>query len=1715
MKQVYLKCRSLFITLVMLCVSTTMFAEDETVNIDGVFYRLQNGWNYACYDTNGNYTGSSQWYEKAAIVTYDPGLDPWNNGSFETYQGDIVIPDKVSYNGVDYPVVSIGGYAFANCRALTSVTLPSSLITIGDNVFRYTSITTLTIPKSVEYIHNEAFNYTPSSSYNVDAANEKYVSKDGVIYSKDLTKIIAFPAKKGGTYTIPSTISSIGSRVFPGGVSLDELIIPNNITKIDNNAFGANSKIKKLSIEDGESELTIGTSENYYGFSDEFGNYISIQPMFQGVEEFYWGRPLRYSNTYSSPIAGNPVRKVTFGSYVSSIPKYTFYNCWSVSTVDVKGGILQWCKFDFSRDYTSPFPYGGMEGYSPTVLFNGEELSGEVVIPEDITKIPSHAFQYGCTGITDLTLPAGVTDIADGAFKQLTSLKTIQLSAENTSFKVIENVLYNNDVTKILCFPQMIEGEYVMPSTISEIGDYQFYNCQNLTKVTLSDHIKTINNYAFQNCHKLNSVVIPASVESIGNLVFKDCIELTDVVFGEQSNLTTIGNQAFQNCNKLAEISLPAKLESIGEYGFADCTSLTDVSFEGNGNLKEIKNYAFQNCNKLAEISLPAKLDIIREYAFANCSKLSSISIPASVSRIYDDAFDNCTSLAYVTFEDGDTPLLLGKGQRLRNEGSSSWYEEVGMFGGSSVKELFIGRNLSFSDVNFRGYYSDWDPNNLRYNYCIFSHSNNNSVLSKVTIGNKVTSIPGGLFYNCYNIKEVIFDGGIIDWCKISFADQYATPFGVGMAGSAGAILYLQESPLHSQVDIPEGATKIGSYAFYGQRGVSTIIVPTTVTTIEPYAFAGPNVSEVRIKATNVINLADTVSFTSNTFVYVPDAVVSNYKTATVWSEMSKRILPMGFLTVTVDLIAMNSSPALLPALNALEKVDGEYRISALTNLKIRGTMNGWDILMIRNKMPNLRTLDLTEATILDNDGGYEYYQGQHTKANTISPYCFYKLDNLRTVMLPQNITRISERAFEDCRNLTDVLYIPETCDTIGYRAFANSGIRSIEINKGVKCINNEAFYGCYYLTDVTLVRGLETIESGAFQNCGSLRSLVLPTTLKRIEGYAFQGCSSLKEIDFAEGLNYIGYDAFQGCSNLKDLHMPTTLERISERAFQSCSGLSEVHVPSMMQEIGDYAFTGCGLKSVYAYTVTPIQINQNTFDYKGVDLYAPENSFYAYYLNTQWSQFADVKEFEALYTNWYTARNTDIEIDLKKPIKNKDDKNPANGIMEPGSGLIFIGDGEQLVKDLILNWNHGSNYPSLIEDGNLSVEELKFLMNVYPGRWYFFSFPFDVKLKDIKHKGKWVFRYYDGAARAANGSGGWKNVDTDVLKAGVGYIFQCNTEGDLELPIEKPNFATNTVAGSSSDKAIELQSFESNNAQDASWNFVGNPNISYYGLDAMKENFTAPVTVWDPDQQTYTAIVPGDDDYNFHPFQAFFVQKPVNSDQMEFLGENRMTYNQANKKDETRMMTRAQSPVNTNHMICNLELSDGKTKDKTRIVFDDEKSAQYESSSDANKFMSLASVPQLYTLDGQKVKYAVNSKPNDNAEICLGVVIPTEGTYTISAPRMDVNMAIKDLETGTVHNFVDGAYTFMADPGTYNERFVLCKAAFNYTGISENGIKGIEIQNAGDGLYIDGIADKPVSVYNVNGVRMTTLNVSGNVSLAKGTYIVTMGEKSTKVIVK
>jgi hypothetical protein len=202
------------------------------------------------------------------------------------------------------------------------------------------------------------------------------------------------------------------------------------------------------------------------------------------------------------------------------------------------------------------------------------------------------------------------------------------------------------------------------------------------------------------------------------------------------------------------------------------------------------------------------------------------------------------------------------------------------------------------------------------------------------------------------------------------------------------------------------------------------------------------------------------------------------------------------------------------------------------------------------------------------------------------------------------------------------------------------------------------------------------------------------------------------------------------------------------------------------------------------------------------------------------------------------------------------------------------------------------------------------------------------------------------------------------------------------------------------------------------------------------------------------------------------------------------------------------------NRLLVNVELSNGSSTDKTRVVFDDSKDMGYEAGCDASKFMSNNDVPQIYTLDGKNVKYAVNNRPNKSNEVRLGVNLPSAGDFRIDIPRMDYRMSLKDTETGITHDFSTGAYIFHAAAGTHDGRFMLVPNN-GTTNIGENGIKGLDI-NAGNGaITVNGIGDVPVNIYNVNGVRVAALNESGSVQLSTGSYIVSQGRQATKVLVK
>ena len=267
-------------------------------------------------------------------------------------------------------------------------------------------------------------------------------------------------------------------------------------------------------------------------------------------------------------------------------------------------------------------------------------------------------------------------------------------------------------------------------------------------------------------------------------------------------------------------------------------------------------------------------------------------------------------------------------------------------------------------------------------------------------------------------------------------------------------------------------------------------------------------------------------------------------------------------------------------------------------------------------------------------------------------------------------------------------------------------------------------------------------------------------------------------------------------------------------------------------------------------------------------------------------------------------------------------------------------------------------------------------------------------------------------------------------------------------------------------------------NLKDASWNFMGNPYLSYYDMSDM--DYTAPVTVWDGSK--YVAMRPGDDEYHFAPFQTFFVQKYEGTASVGFQGDKQMTQKQSqNKKAQAaaapKMQVMSESEEQPARQLINLVLTSGEQTDGTRIVFNEAQSRAYEAACDAAKFETQG-VIQLFTIGDQKERYAINERPADNGIVALGFSTPTAGDFTISAARMDTPVYLKDRETGSVYDLRQGAYQFSAGAGTHANRFeVLLEATV--TGIQEVGtategdatkvydLGGRRVKENGKGVYI------------------------------------------------
>ena len=918
--------------------------------------------------------------------------------------------------------------------------------------------------------------------------------------------------------------------------------------------------------------------------------------------------------------------------------------------------------------------------------------------------------------------------------------------------------------------------------------------------------------------------------------------------------------------------------------------------------------------------------------------------------------------------------------------------------------------------------------------------------------------IGGGALYNCTSLTDIkLFNVKQTEWTT-SYENYQSCKVGS----------FMNCNNLTS-VDLGS-IQKLGDRAFYGCTSLKKITLPSTITNLGWECFDGATIVTSMATVPPVIDKSEdeTSSIPMGEFVLVnvPEASLDSYKSANYWKDMAKRIFPIGTkFDYDVTTEAQPSTSDLL------DKV-GLKNANSIVSLKVKGSINSYDVMVIRNKMDNLHYLDLSDANVVENS--YEYYTGCSTKNDTIGRNAFRELSKLVTISLPNSVKAIETGALYKCTKLKSVV-LPENLQSIEYGDWSSG-----------------AFADCYSLTDVKF-KACNFIGSLAFSNCYALNHVTLPPDLKTIDQYAFANCSSLHSVDFPPLLESIGSYAFQSCA-LDSISLPG-LTRIDEYAFSGCGNLKEVKVPSTLESVGDKAFEGCSnLNDVFTYTILPVKINQNTFcTYETATLHVPAQSYDNYFWDTEWSQFHAFEDFNEPYKYFYLRKEFILSSRIEG-IPNID--------IYSGGGLIVKGNEIQNAGDIHIN---GSG--TIIANGNVDASKFHIDIDVNSNEWYFFSFPFDIKRSDIVAPGQFIFRKYDGATRASQGSGGWKDLDASDLwlHRGTGYIFQSSESGKLTLPVVKEKFGK--LEAENVQEA--LGTYASNNEQNASWNFVGNPHTSYFDMDDL--GYNAPITYWNG--MSYEAVRPGDDNYVFKPFQAFFVQKPQNVNEMEFGAEFRLTQEGSQKRSSVNKAKRLAKGIDVNRQMVNLTLSDGAHTDKTRVVFNEDKTQRYELDCDAAKFESSTAVPQLYTLEANNVKYAINERPLGS--VSLGFEVQKAGDYTISAIRMDSPMLLKDNLTDATVDLSTSDYHFTSEAGTFNGRFTLMPNK-STTGIADFAKNtGVSIIPTEGGINFSGVEGKHVSIYSLNGIEIGSTQSSGTINLGQGIYVVKMDNTSTKVMVK
>ena len=268
---------------------------------------------------------------------------------------------------------------------------------------------------------------------------------------------------------------------------------------------------------------------------------------------------------------------------VTSIGNSAFWGCKSLTSIIIPPSVTSIgnSAFEGCKSLTNIIIPPSVTSIGNSAFWGCKSLTS-IIIPPSVTSIGNRAF-WGCESLTSIIIPPSVTRIGDGAFEKWTK---IIVAAGNPAYSSQDGGLFNEDKTTLIRYCSEENEEYVIPSSVLNVGDDAFSGCSNLKSVSIPSSVTSIGDRAFSGCVGLENVEIPNSVTSIGVAAFIDCSNLTSITIPD--SVMTIGFRAFKNCSSLTSVTIQSGKticlsDSDGDRAtFEGCTSLTDVTLPRN-----------------------------------------------------------------------------------------------------------------------------------------------------------------------------------------------------------------------------------------------------------------------------------------------------------------------------------------------------------------------------------------------------------------------------------------------------------------------------------------------------------------------------------------------------------------------------------------------------------------------------------------------------------------------------------------------------------------------------------------------------------------------------------------------------------------------------------------------------------------------------------------------------------------------------------------------------------------------------------------------------------------------------------------------------------------------------------------------------------------------------------------------------------------------------